>query len=180
MKKAYHNSRQSIPPELLSLAESNVKAKIGKAFDYLEPYDKKWFVAAGCLSLIGIPLPEYSPVVMPASKAFEGFAKKLLVGIGLYDQSYFKSKTANLRKELMNKDNSNRKAICSKDKHCETFLKKLDVSIDMYRNFMMHSDDSTVTKVESPEEADSKLAEIYKDTKEIFDYFSQYFKLLPA
>jgi len=167
-------------PELLSLAESNVKAKIGKVYDYLEPYDKKWFVAAECLSLTRIPLPEYSPVVMPASKAFEGFAKKLLIGIGLYDLNYFKSKNANLRKELMNKDNPNRKAICGKDKHCETFLKNLDVSIDMYRNFMMHSDESVVTKVESPEEAESKLTDIYKSSKEIFDYFNEHFKLIPA
>jgi hypothetical protein len=167
-------------PELLSLAEVNVRENIGKAYDFLEAYDKKWLVAAECLSLTKIPLPEYSPVVMPASKAFEGFAKKLLVGIGLYDSNYFKSKNANLRKDLMNKDNANRKAICSKDKHCETYLKKLDVSIDMYRNFMMHSDDSVITKVETPEEADSKLIEIYKNTKEIFDYFSQHFKLISA
>jgi hypothetical protein len=32
---------------------------------------------------------------MPASKAFEGFAKKLLVGIGLFEAAYFKTEDAN-------------------------------------------------------------------------------------
>ncbi|MCJ7508857.1 MAG: hypothetical protein MUO85_09040, partial [candidate division Zixibacteria bacterium] len=67
-------------PALIDLAEGNVKKKIGDVYNYLASYDKKWFVASECLCLTKIPLPEFSPLVMPASKAFEGFAKKLLVG----------------------------------------------------------------------------------------------------
>jgi hypothetical protein len=33
-------------PQLIELAENNVKNKIGDVYDYLEPYDRKWFVAS--------------------------------------------------------------------------------------------------------------------------------------
>jgi len=79
-------------PQLIDLAEKNVKAKLGEVYYYLEPYDQKLFAASECLCLVGIPLPEYSALVMPASKAFEGFAKKLLVGIDLVEADYFKKK----------------------------------------------------------------------------------------
>jgi len=166
-------------PELITIAEESVKSKLNRVFDYLELYDKKWFIAAECLSLAGIPLPEHSPIVMPASKAFEGFAKKLLVDIGLYPADYFKKRSANLRKELMVQSNPQRVSICKADSHCEAYLKKLDVAIDMYRNFMMHSEESKVTKVETIEEAVSKLDDIYKNTKEIFSFFNSVFSVLP-
>ena len=160
-------------PELIILAKDNVKGKIGDVFNYLEPYDKKWFVASECLCLTKIPLPEFSPLVMPASKAFEGFAKKLLVDIGL-----LKSRTANFS-ALRDKDNSKRKDICAKEIHANTMLKKIDLCLDMSRNFMMHSDESKITKVDLPEEAEKKVNGIFKETKEIFNYFNDLYSLLP-
>ncbi|MCD6398885.1 MAG: type II toxin-antitoxin system RnlA family toxin [Candidatus Aenigmarchaeota archaeon] len=165
-------------PELINLAENNVSGKIGNVFNYLEPYDKKWFVASECLCLTKIPLPEFSPLVMPASKAFEGFAKKLLVDIGLFKPDHLKSRTANFS-ALKDKDNSKRKDICAKEIHANTMLKKIDLCLDMNRNFMMHSDDSKITKVDSQQEAEEKVNIIFKETKEIFDYFNDLFNLFP-
>jgi hypothetical protein len=164
-------------PALIVLAEGNVKKKIGDVYDYLEPYDKKWFVASECLCLTKIPLPEFSPLVMPASKAFEGFTKKLLVGIGLFEADYFKTKNANFS-PLYDSNNPKRKTICDKEKHLDTMLKKIGVCLDMNRNFMMHSDESRVTKVDLQEEAEEKVNTIFKDTKEIFDYFNEHHILL--
>lgn len=165
-------------PALIVLAEGNVKKKIGAVYDYLEPYDKKWFVASECLCLTKIPLPEFSPLVMPASKAFEGFAKKLLVGIGLFEADYFKTKDANFS-ALYDKKNPKRKSICDEEKHADTMLEKIGVCVKTNRHFMMHSDESKITKVDSQEEAEEKVNTIFKDTKEIFDYFNDLFNLLP-
>jgi len=164
-------------PELIDIAEDNVKEKIGIVYNYLEPYDRKWFVASECLCLTKIPLPEFSPLVMPASKAFEGFAKKLLVGIGLFEADYFRKKNANFS-TLYNKNNPKRKSICDKERHADTMLKKIGVCLDMNRNFMMHSDKSKITKVDSQKVAEDKVNTIFKDTKEIFDYFNNLYDLI--
>jgi hypothetical protein len=160
-------------PELTEIAERNVIQKIGRAYDFLEPYDKKYFVAAESLFLANIPLPEYSPIVMPASKAFEGLAKKIVVAIGLGSSGSTDFSILNSR------ENPTRKSICSKETHCDTFLCDLNVAIKKFRHFMMHSDTSNVTKVDSYNEAKEKLEEIYKESKKFFDYFNSVFKLLP-
>jgi hypothetical protein len=165
-------------PELLTKAEKNVHGKIGDVFNYLQPYDQKWFVASECLCLTQIPLPEFSPLVMPASKAFEGFVKKLLIDIELFDSDHFKTKQGNFS-ALSQSDNPKRKAICAKDKYADTMLKKISLCLDMSRNFMMHSDESKITKVDLQEEAEEKVNSIFKETKEIFNYFNDLYSLLP-
>jgi len=165
-------------PELIDMAEDNVKKKIGIVYNYLEPYDRKWFVASECLCLTKIPLPEFSPLVMPVSKAFEGFAKKLLVGIRLFEADHFKTKNANFSR-LYDSNNLKRKTICDKEMHVDTMLTKIGVCLKVNRNFMMHSDESKVTKVDSQEKAEEKVNNIFKDTKEIFDYFNDIYTLLP-
>jgi len=165
-------------PQLIELAESSVKNKIGNVYDYLELYDRKWFVASECLCLSKIPLPEFSPLVMPASKAFEGFVKKLLVGIGLFDINYFKTKNENFS-ALCDTNHPKRKLICNKDKHADTMLRKVDSCVKIYRHFMMHSDESKITKVDSQKEAEKKVDRIFADTKEIFNYFNDLYSLLP-
>ena len=163
-------------PRLIELAETKVKEEVGCAYNFLEPYDKKWFVASECLCLTEIPLPEYSPLVMPASKAFEGFAKKLLVGIGLFPIDFFKLKTATFS-ILNDKDHPARKSICAKEKHADTMLKKISLCLDVNRNFMMHSDESKITKVESQNEAVKKVNDIFVETKQIFEYFNGIYNL---
>jgi len=165
-------------PQLIELTESSVKNKIGNVYDYLEPYDRKWFVASECLCLSKIPLPEFSPLVMPASKAFEGFAKKLLVEIRLFKKNYFKTKNANFS-DLSDNNNLKRKSICCRDKHADIMLKKIGICININRHFMMHSDESKITKVDSEKEAEEKVNRIFEDAKEIFNYFNNLYSLLP-
>lgn len=165
-------------PELVTNAEKNVKAKLGETYDYLEPHDKKYFVASECLVLSELPLPEYSAYVMPASKGFEGFAKKLLIDIGLFDNNYFKNKKATFG-ILYDKDQPKRKAICDVSKYNDSYLNRLGITLDFCRNMMMHSDESDVTKVDTPADAVGKLNEIQKETKEIFDYFKAIYSLSP-
>ena len=159
-------------PELLAKAENNIIGEIGDAFHFLEPYDKKYFIASECLRLSGLPLPEFSAYVMPAAKGFEGFAKKLLVKLGFYPSNHFAAKTATFS-NLSDKTFSGRTILTTKEKYAGTYLDKLANGLDMTRNFMMHSDSSTVTKVDTPQEASAKLKTILGNTKEAFDYFNK-------
>lgn len=163
-------------PDLISLAEKEAKTCLVSSYGFLETHDQNWFVASKCLCLSGIILPEYSAFVMPSSKAFEGFCKKILVAIGLFPQGHFDSKKATFS-NLFDKTNSMRIAVCSKDKYVETHLEKLRVSLDLYRNFMMHSDNSFVTKVETQERAMILVNEIMNTEEDLFRYFSKVFGL---
>lgn len=162
---------------LLEIAEESTRKKLGDVYEYVENHDQKWFVASECLCLSKIPLPEFSPLVMPASKAFEGFVKKLLVGIGLFEVDHFKTKDANFS-ALNDVNNSKRKSICDKDRHADTMLRKIDLCLKTYRHFMMHSDESKITKVNSAEEGEEKVNTIFKEAKEIFEYFNDLYRLL--
>jgi hypothetical protein len=165
-------------PELVSNAEMNVRRKLGDAYDYIEPHDRKYLVASECLVLSALILPEYSAYVMPSSKGFEGFTKKLLIDIGLFDKDYFKNKKANFG-FLHDKTNPKRKAICDKSKYNESYLDKISNNLDFCRNFMMHSDENQVTKVETPDDAIEKLHLIQKEIRDIFEYFKPIYSLNP-
>jgi hypothetical protein len=161
----------SYTPKLLEIAEVTVRGIIGDdAFNFFEVYDKKWLVASQCLQIANIPLPEYSPIVMPASKAFEGFIKKLLVAVGFYPATHFDSKTANFS-YLKDKNHAERKKLETIETHAGTYLDKIGVSLDTNRNFMMHSDGTVITKLDTYAEANKKLTEIQNDVIEIYDYF---------
>ena len=164
-------------PRLLEIAEEYTRKKLGYVYEYVENHDRKWFVASECLCLSKIPLPEFSPLVMPASKAFEGFVKKLLVGIELFEIDHFKTKDANFS-GLNDVKNLKRKSICDKEKHADTMLRKIDLCLKTYRHFMMHSDESKITKVNSAEEGEEKVNKIFEEAKEIFEYFNDLYKLL--
>lgn len=158
-------------PELQNRATESVKAKIGfDTFTFIEEHDQKYLVASECLRLCNIPLPEFSPIVMPASKAFEGFTKKLVISLGILDSNHFASKTANFS-IVKDKNQPRTKTVIEKDRYAETHLSRLILSLDMFRNFMLHSDDSTVTKVRTFAEAENKLNDLFKELKELYHYF---------
>lgn len=157
-------------PKLTLQADLDLKNKINDVYSFLDLHDLKWFIAAESLRLVNIPLPEFSPIIMPASKAFEGFIKKLLVKISFLPATHFNSKTANFS-TLKDRTNPVRKNLEAIDNHAGTYLDKISVCLDTNRNFMMHSDGSTITKIESFEEASKKLDDIYNDMLDIYKYF---------
>lgn len=160
-------------PELIRVAEEQVKTKLGIAYDFLDEHDKKYLIAAHCLCLTEIPLPEYSPLVMPASKAFEGFVKKTLVSIGLVEKDHFKTIDGNFSR-LSDVKNPKRMELCNREKHADIFLKQLDLDVKKFRHFMMHSDGSEVTQVDSIDGAKQKVGEVMKSIIDNFEYFKKY------
>ena len=67
----------------------------------------------------------------------------------------------------------NKLSIEAIETHAGTYLDKIGVCLDTNRNFMMHSDGATITKIDTYPEASSKLDEIHNDIKEIFIYFKK-------
>lgn len=158
-------------PDLISQAEMAARKRLGPVFDYLESHDQKYIVATECLILSKIPLPEYSALVMPASKAFEGFVKKLLINLGIVSSTHFNTPKATFQPLTDAKDPGRIKA-CSLEKYVDKKLTELSVSLNKFRNYMMHSDGSVVTKVESQLDAEKKTSEIYDEMVEKFKYFN--------
>ncbi len=168
---------QKCTPEIIQVAENNIKTSLGAAYGFIEIHDQKLFIAAECLCLAKVPLPEFSPLVMPASKAFEGFIKKLSVSIGLCDAAHFQQSNANIS-FLNDTTNPRRINVCSRDKNIDALLKQVNACLTTNRHFMMHSDGSVITKVEKLEEGIEKARHILLDTKTVFDSFNKLFGLI--
>jgi len=164
-------------PLMQENAKNEVRLVLGDVFNYVDDYNKKQYIAAQCLCNYELELPEYSAVVMPASKGFEGFIKSLLVDIHLVALNHFNVIGANFG-PLCDRQNQNRINICRIDKNMDTILKDIDVSIKKYRHFIMHSDPSALTIVTTLQEGKDKVTEIYKKTKYFFDYFNPLFNLI--
>jgi len=161
-------------PLLQENAKNEVNQKLGDVFNYLDDYNKKQFIAAQCLCNYKLDLPEYSAVVMPASKGFEGFIKKLLIDIQLVPSNYFNKRGATFT-PLTDRKNQTRRNLCTRNKQMDSFLKKINVDLDHFRNFMMHSDPSVLTIINNINDAIIKVDDIIKETKYIFDYFNSLF-----
>lgn len=173
-KEALDSINATFSPDLLNRAEVKVKSILGDdIFNFIEEHDRKYLIASECLRICEIPLPEFSPVVMPASKAFEGFAKKVLISIEFYPSNHFDDKTASFS-YLNDKRHANRNTLINKEAYAGSFLDKISLCLEENRNFMMHSNSSLVTKVNTLQEASNKLDDISKEMKEIYHYFKSH------
>ncbi len=166
------NFATNFTPESLTKAEESIKSKLPDAYDFLEEHDKKWLISSVSLGFLDIPLPEYTPIVMPAAKAFEGYIKKLLVTSWLYPQNHFIPKNSSFW-NLLTQNDPQRLAFIKKDTSwvIDTYLKKIDVDLNQYRNFFMHSSGNYTSNISTIEEARRKLEEILKEMQEIHTYF---------
>ncbi len=156
------------------------KLKLGEVFDYLNDYDRKYFIASECLEISRLNLPEYSAYVMPAAKGFEGFIKKILEDIGFKQKGYFQHKGADF-KPLGNENDPIYQQFLKNnpDKHLPNILRRVHTSLNHYRNFMMHSDGGNITAVDTIQDAEAKISRIMHETKEFFDYFNGVFRFHP-
>ncbi|MBP1928942.1 hypothetical protein J2741_001489 [Methanolinea mesophila] len=167
-----------VTPQLIIEAEVRVRSFIGDAYDFLDNYDQKYLIASECLRIVEVPLPEYSPIVMPAAKAFEGFVKKIMISIGLVTPTFFQQSGATFS-ALSDKNNSMRKSICNKEHHVDQMMTRMKSDLDVYRNFMMHSDSGQITKVDTLAEANKSVNSILHEIERIFNYFNGEFQFYP-
>ncbi|WP_244262750.1 hypothetical protein [Thermoanaerobacter siderophilus] len=57
------------------------------AFDYLEEIDRTYLTSSCYLVKNEIKLPEYSPVIMPLFKGFEGYFRKIIYDLDFYPKA---------------------------------------------------------------------------------------------
>ncbi|MCD6094325.1 type II toxin-antitoxin system RnlA family toxin [bacterium] len=173
------NISSLLTPELLSEAENTLKSKLGiDLYEFLNEHDKKYALSTFCLELLSsklnIELPEYTCIVMPLSKAFEGYLKKILVYIGIVREEDFKKKGWSFGKVWRNQEY---KKFVGSNKYHQSHLEKLENELDFSRHFIMHSDAEKVARIYSLDEAKEKIDRIAKVMKETFDYFKDHFIL---
>jgi len=160
-------------PKILEKAKQALKEKLGEVYNYLDDYNKKLFIVGQTLILYNLKyLPEYSFMVMPVSKGFEGFIKKLSVDLRLIEPTYWTNNTK--FSFLWDNDNAKRKLLCSKDHKIKNFLKRISSTMDMYRHFMMHSEDDSTHRIDTLQDALKKVDNLFSETKEIFDFFRRF------
>ena len=158
--------------EDFNLAVSNARQVLGSAFDYLYTHDQKLMVCAHCLVLARLQMPDYSPVVMPASKALEGFIKRLIVDISLVPEDHFSKTSANFS-IMADSTNPKRVELCMRDKNMNKYLLRLNTDLAFYRHHMMHSDNNVLARVDTHKEASDKVQAISHIMSEAFRYFRE-------
>ncbi len=168
-KKAELDS--NITPESILRAEAVAKEKLGDAYFYLDEHDKKLMIAARCLCLAETPLPEYSPLVMPASKAFEGYVKKVAIDLGLVKLEKAKDKRG-FGFEILTNESAERSSLCKNHKNIDPTLIRLSSGIKTYRHFMMHSDNSSLNIITSYGQAEDKIDSITLDIRETYEFLN--------
>lgn len=159
-----------LSPGLIETSKNEMENKLGDAYNYLDIHDRKLIIASRCLCLSKIPLPEYSPLVMPASKAFEGYVKKLVIDLNIIPQSQ-SQKDKQIRFNVLIDNSVERSKICERGKYVDGQLRRLKESINANRHYMMHSEDSTLHTIDNPIHAEDKVNSICVDIKETYDYF---------
>lgn len=165
------DAQNSLELDSIEKAEVDISEKLDQAIGFLDMHDKKLIIASWCLCLSGIKLPDYTPFVMPASKAFEGYTKKLILSLGLISSDELERKKGINFKVLI--DASERKEdICRKDKYANDILQRLSVCIKANRHYMMHSNDSAICNMDNPIHAMDKVNSICTDIRETFIYFN--------
>ena len=147
-------------PALVSKGEEAARGALGAAFDYLEHHDQRYASTAFCLKIAGLSLPEYSAVVMPMAKAFEGYLATLLVKLRLVTRKHLKSPNFQIGVALDSQQWAKTKVFVGKSRERKGLIKMLGGELSFARHFVMHSNKATVTQVNSAEEAGEYLTRL--------------------
>ena len=155
--------------ELIFLSQNQLKDQLSnECLNFLDEWDKKYLISALCLLNIQLILPEYSVLVMPAAKAYEGFLKKLLITIHLCTKKETEELNWNFGKVWRNqKYNTYIKA----NKLRQTMLVKLENKLAEHRHFSMHSSSAILTQVTNIQEAREKIYDILATIEEAYQFF---------
>lgn len=165
-----------LTPKLREDAERTVRSDLGPAFDFMAQWDQKYLLSSLILLRSGLEVPEYSCMVMPASKAFEGFVRELFLYLAVLEKAETQQKAWTVL-QVFRKDSAGKYANPKLEdyvrggKYRKRFVEKLQTEVDLYRNFMMHSDEAAVTKVDTHVDADEIVRGVLKAIRESFDFF---------
>jgi RNase LS, bacterial toxin DBD domain len=157
-----------LSPELIASAEREARDRLQAAFDFLDAKDKLYLVCAFVLLRSPLELPEYSPMVMPTAKAFEGFVLKLLVGLGICSYAEVQVTNFHLGQKWRNQPY---KVIANKSHDNKVLLEALENQYDKYRSSAMHSGYSNWTLIPDREKAEYAILRLVETIREAHGHF---------
>jgi len=165
--------KKGITANLKTKAQVKVQELIGKkAFDFLWELDQKYLCSSLCLIKITEQqdIPEYSGVVTQASKALEGFLKKLLL-----DKRVITWEILEERRESMGGDTlDNLKKHLPFPKRQKTIIPTLQTEWELSRNQLMHSDPVEPLELNNIGAAKERFYAITKAVQEAYHAFYEY------
>lgn len=165
--------KKGITADLKTKAQVKVQELIGeKAFDFLWELDQKYLCSSLCLIKITEQqdIPEYSGVVTQASKALEGFLKKLLL-----DKRVITWEILEERRESMGGDTlDNLKKHLPFPKRQKTIIPTLQTEWELSRNQLMHSDPVDPLELNNIGAAKKRFDAITKAVQEAYHAFYEY------
>jgi len=156
-----------LSPKLMLDADEELKSSLGESYHYLAQHDRKYLQSSLCLLSAGLDLPEYSCLVMPASKGLEGFCKKLMVSLGIVTEEEVRAAGFSWG-AIRDKPNY---AEARKDKDSRVFLDKMAAELEFSRNFMLHSSDKPYMQVATSTDARKDVDRILDAVRDIFAFF---------
>jgi len=164
-----------LTPKLQEDAQCELRGRLGPAFDFMTEWDQKYLLSSLVLLRSGLEVPEYSCMVMPASKAFEGYAREVFLQLGVIKKEETQKKAWTVlqvfKKDQAGKyENPDLQKYVSQGKYRGAYLDKLRNDLDFYRNFMMHSDDASITKVTTLDAAKEIVERVVKSLQESFKF----------
>ena len=143
---------QRFSPQLLAAAEREARSAMGAAFDFLADHDRKYAVATYCLAALDVELPEYTGLVMPLSKTYEGFLRTLGGQLGLIDENQVADPDLNLGSMLQPEQWAETRTYIGNDRVRRGIFRDLYGTILTCRHFYMHSSAEPAAQIgERPE-----------------------------
>ena len=151
-------------PHLVAEAGDVALAQLGDAYAFLPEHDRVSVVSAYCLLERCPELPEYSAVVMPIARAYEGFLRELCLKEGLATAEELANPSFALG-TVFDAGRPATKAFKKRGRRHKGMLDTLKGDLQFSRHFLMHSDPAAASRVESLEEARKHIVRLSQTMK---------------
>ncbi len=156
-----------LTPELWQQARERCETSLGRAYTFLSEYDQKLAETAFALLDVPLVLPEYSYVVMPLAKCFEGYLTRLLISLRLTTQAEVESQGWNFG-GVWGKD---LKSFYAQGKDHKAYLIRLKAQVPFCRHFYQHSDMKGAHEVTDMTAARDRIGRIATEIRDSCEYF---------
>ncbi len=143
---------------------------LGDALTFLSAYDQKYALTTFALLQLNISMPEYSYIVMPLAKCYEGYFIKLLISLSLTTLADVQTKDWNFG----NVWNQDLKSFYAIGKDHKVYLDRLKVQLPFCRHFYQHSDSTGLHEVKTFEIGRDHVEKIRREIKETYECFSSF------
>ena len=142
-------------------------------FTFLPDHDRRALIATYQILLSDLKLDDYSPVIMPVGRVYEGFIAKMLVRLGVCTQTAVQDVNFRFEQALYTPD---AKKFKTKAPTHEPKLDAMKQRLKEFRHIQLHSMSSEFVQCTQHEEAKRFIERILGDIQSFFDYFEKHFE----